>query len=125
MGADKVEEELTKAAQDQIKAVYDDSEAEINGRTYVYNKMMFGERRAVFAYTSMIAPKLKVHDLSFLDDDKFKHIEKIINRVVTYDGMTLSKLPEHFNQYTEDYVQFIIISLSVISYPFQKGGAGA
>jgi len=107
----------------QIKAVYDDGKATINGRDYTFNKMMFGERRAVFAYTSSVQNRLSTGDFSFLDEPKFKHIEDIINRNVTLDGMTLSK-KNPFEEHVEDYVMFISTALGVISYPFLNGDTG-
>ena len=118
-------EELTlqEQAQEQIKAIYDDGVAEINGREYKFTDMTFSERRSVFAYTSKVKHLLANQNLSFIDDDGFKKIETIIHKRVTLDGDSLNK-KNPFNEFTEDYIQFTIIAFGVISYPFTKGGAG-
>lgn len=110
-------------AQAQIKAIYDDGIAEINGREYKFTTMTFGERRSVFAYMSKIKPLLVTSNFSFMDDDEFKKIETIIFKRVTLDGDSLSK-KNSFNEFMEDYIQFTIIAFGVISYPFTKGGIG-
>ena len=108
---------------DQIKSVYDDGEAEINGRSYNFGVMTFTERRKVFAYTSSIQGQLQTGNFSFLDDDKFKDVEKVILRNVTLEGQSLSK-KNPFEDYPEDYIIFISTALNVISYPFLKGSFG-
>lgn len=108
---------------DIIKDVYDDGIAEINGRKYTFGVMTFIERRKVFAYTSSIQNKLLNGDFSFLSSKEFAEIEELIFKRVTLDDMSLSK-KNPFDDYPEDYIMFISISLNVISYPFLKGSFG-
>lgn len=119
-------EELKTAqsdAQAQIKAIYDDGVATINGRDYTFTKFAFTERRSVFAYMSKIQHLLTVGNLSFIDDAEFKKVETIIYKRVTLNGDTLlSKNP--FEEYAEDYIMFITVALGVISYPFVRGETG-
>jgi len=117
--------ELTpqEQAQEQIKAIYEDKVATINGRDYTFTTMTFSERRSVFAYTSKVKHLLANQNLSFIDDDEFKKIETIIHKRVTLNGDSLAK-KNPFNEFMEDYIQFTIIAFGVISYPFTKGGAG-
>ena len=115
-----------KAAQDQIKAVYDDCEAEINGHKYKFTKMLFGERRAVFAYLTTIEPKVSKGDMSFLEDAKFKQIETLMFKRITHEDMSLNKLNvfEKDDAFIGDYIMLIMTAMQVISYPFQEGNNG-
>lgn len=114
-----------KKAQEQTKAVFEDGYANINERKYVFTVMTFSERRSVFAYMSSIKGRLAVEDFSFLDESKFKELEReVIFRRVTVDDMALSK-KNIFEDHPEDYLLFITTALMVISYPFLKGMSGA
>ena len=119
-------EQEQEAALAQIKAVYDDSEAEINDHKYTFTKMLFGERRAVFAYLTTIEPKVSKGDMSFLEDSKFKHIETLMFKHITFDGMTLNKVNvfEKEDAFIGDYIKLIMTAMQVISYPFQEGNNG-
>lgn len=110
-------------ALEQIKKVYEDGVATINGRDYEFKVMTFSERRAVFAYTSSINHLLQKGDYSFLNSDEFKKIEKIINRCVSFENESLSKI-NIFDKFPEDYILFISTALNVICYPFLKGSVG-
>lgn len=124
MNAEELKEAQRKSMEN-IKAVFDDGHAEINERSYKFTVMTFSERRTIFAYMSSIKPLLAVEDFSFLDDPKFKEIEKnVIFKRVTVEDMALSK-KNVFEDYPEDYLMFISTALMVISYPFLKGKSGA
>ena len=106
-------------AQAMVKAIFDDNEAEINGRKYHYLKMTHKQRRKVFAFYSRIQNRIQVHDLSFLDTPEFETIEAIMLAAVNYNDSLLSVLGDaHWEKYATDYVTFITTSLAVISYPF-------
>lgn len=103
----------------QIKAVFDDKEAEINGRKYRFLKMTHKQRRKVFAFYTRISDRVQAKDFSFLDTPEFDTIEAIVASVVMYDDSLLSVLGDaHWDKYPTDYVTFITIALPVISYPF-------
>lgn len=110
----------------QVKAIYDEGVATINGHDYTFNKMTFGERRKVFSFLTTIQRELSVGNYGFLDTKVFKEdIEKVIFRNVTVDGMTLGKKNVFDDdEYMCDYVMFITNALAVISYPFSTGGNG-
>jgi hypothetical protein len=110
-----------KQALNQVKAVYDDGFAEINGREYHFAKMRHQQRRSVFAYFSSVQRQITQGNFSFLDDPAFKQVEKLIENSVTFDGSLLSKLPEHWEDYSEDYLTFVSTAMGVISYPFMRG----
>ena len=112
-------------AQAQIKAVFDDGFAEINGREYLFEKMNHKGRRKVFAYMSSIGPAITAGDFSFLDSNEFVPVERVISEYVSFDGMTLDKLKNHWDQYPQDYLTLTVTALGVISYPFTQGGSGS
>ena len=101
-----------------IRAIYDDGEAEINGRVYRFSKMVHKERRKVFAFYSSIQDVIVKKDFSFLDTEEFDRVERVINDRVLFEGSALSRLPDHWDKYPGDYLTFIPVALGVISYPF-------
>ena len=105
----------------QIKAVYNDQEAEINKRVYKFHGTNHNTRRKIFAFLTGIQNELQAGNFSFLSSPEFVPIEKDINNIITFDGSLISKLPEHWEDYPEDYIKFISVALQVISYPFLKG----
>jgi len=108
-----------KQGLEMIQAVYEDGFAEINGREYHFLKMRHQQRRSVFAYFSHVQRDIQRGDFSFLDDPRFKEIEKqIINSSVTFDDHILAKVPNHWDDYPQDYLTFVSTALAVISYPF-------
>jgi len=107
-------------ALDQLKQVFDDGVATINERDYSFTVMTHSERVKVFSYFSAIQSMIQHGNFEFLDDAKYKEVEKTISGRVTFDGMQLSKLPKHFEEYPEDYLMFVTTALGVISYPFLK-----
>ena len=112
-------------ALDQIKAVYDDNCAEINGRKYKFTITTHITRRKIFAFFSKVQHDIKRGDFSFLASSEFAKIEKEINNIITFDGNLLGKIDDHWEEYPEDYLNFISVALGVISYPFLKGNLTA
>jgi hypothetical protein len=108
-------------ALEQVKQVFEDGVATINGRDYFFLKMRHEQRLKVFAFYSSIANQLQAGSFEFLDSDKFRDVSKVIFNSITYDGCLLSKLPEHWEEYGEDYVTLVATALGVISYPFFRG----
>lgn len=108
-------------AKNKLKEIYEDGFAEINGREYKFTVMTHSQRRSVFAFYSTVQKELANQDFGFLDSADFAKVEKIILDRVTVDGMQVSKLPGHFEDYPEDYLILICSALGVISYPFFRG----
>ncbi|MBL1319594.1 MAG: hypothetical protein JKY80_01930 [Mariprofundaceae bacterium] len=109
-------------AKEMIKGIYDDGLAEINGREYKFTVMTHKKRRKVFAFYTKIAAKLQGNDFSFLDSDEFEAVESVINDSVTFNDSLLSRLGDaHWEKHPDDYLAFIGVALSVISYPFIQG----
>ncbi len=106
-------------ARAMVKAVFDDGEAEINGRKYVLLKMTHKQRRKVFAYYTKVSKLAENNDLSFIDSSEFEPVELLVHGVVSYNDSLLSKLGDsHWEKYPEDYVTFIMTVLPAMSYPF-------
>ena len=113
-----MEDQEVEDALEMIKAVSKDGEAEINGRTYVLTKMNHKTRRKIFSCYSKHRAELHLGDYSFLETKEFETVEKIINNLVLFEGSLLSRLPDHWEKYPQDYIYFIFTMLGVITYPF-------
>lgn len=111
-------EDQQQQAMNQIKAVYEEGKAEINGREYVFNKMTHKERRKVFAFMTKVQEDMQRGSFWWLESPEFAEVEQIIERNVTYNDVALNKLDNHWDNYPGDYVTFISTALGVISYPF-------
>lgn len=59
---------------DQFKAVYEDKEAVINGRTYKITKTTHKQRLKVFSFLTKVKGSISGSDFSFLDTDEFEKI---------------------------------------------------
>jgi len=108
-------------AQNMIKAVYEDGEAEINGRVYTLTKTTHKKRRKIFAFFTSV----KEGDFSFLESKEFEEVEKVISNIILFDGDLLSRLPDHWETYPEDYILFVSTMMGALSYPFLRGAAGS
>lgn len=114
-------DEKQKKALEMIRAVYNDGYAEINGNRYDFATMTHKKRRKVFAFFTGIASELARQSLEFLDSERFEEIERVMFDYVLFDGVQLSKQPEHFEQHPGDYVILVTTALQVISLPFMDG----
>ncbi|WP_449555270.1 hypothetical protein [Lelliottia amnigena] len=115
------DKEQQKRALEMIKAVYADGYAEINGNRYDFAAMTHKKRRKVFAFFTGIASEMSRQSMEFLDTERFEEIERLIFDYVLFDGVQLSKQPDHFENYPGDYIMLITTSLQVISLPFMGG----
>lgn len=113
--------EKQNKALEMIKAVYKDGFAEINGNRYDFAAMTHKKRRKVFAFFTGIASELSRKSLEFLDTERFDEIERLMFDYLLFDGVQLSKQPDHFEEHPGDYVMLITTSLQVISLPFMAG----
>lgn len=111
-------EEQRAAAMAQIRAVYEDSEAEINGRKYAFHRMQHVERRKVFAFYSSVQRQLNAQDFGFLDLPQFEPVEKVMWNSVSHGGELLSKRRDHWEEFPEDYLALVATAMGVMSYPF-------
>lgn len=113
-------EEQRKAALAQIKAIYEDGEAEVNGRPYKMHKMQHMERRKVFAFYSAVQAQLSANNFAFLDTPGFAEVEKVMWSAVSLDGELISKRRDHWEEYPEDYLSLVAAAMGVMSYPFLR-----
>lgn len=106
----------------QIKAVYEDGEMTLpSGNTYKFTKTKHKHRLKVFSYLTSIQNQMASGNMAFLDSKEFDNVYDVISNLVTFNDSLLSKLPEHWEEYPEDYILFITTAMSAISYPFLKG----
>jgi hypothetical protein len=111
-------QEQREAALAQIRGVYEDSEAEINGRVYKFHKMTHVDRRKVFAFQSSVQQQMSSGNFAFLDTPVFAQVEEVMWKNISFEGATISKLREHWEEYPEDYMQLVSVAMGVMSYPF-------
>lgn len=111
-------EEQRQAAMAQIRAVYEDGEAEINGRRYTFHKMQHVERRKVFAFQTSVQHQMRAGDFGFLDSPVYAAVEQVMWNSVSFQGELISKRRDHWEEFPEDYMQLVSVSLGVMSYPF-------
>lgn len=113
-------QEQREKAVAMVRAVYEDGEAEINGRKYKFHKMTHVERRKVFAFYSSVAPQLREDNMAFLDTPVYAAVEDVMWSNISFNGLTLNKLRDHWDEFPEDYIRLVATSLAVIAYPFTR-----
>lgn len=113
-------QEQREKAVAMVRAVYEDGEAEINGRKYRFHKMTHVQRRSVFAFYTSVAPQLRGDNMAFLDTPQYAAVEEVMWSNISFDGVTLNKLRDHWDEVPEDYIQLVATALGVISYPFTR-----
>lgn len=113
-------QEQREKAVAMVRAVYEDGVAEINDRKYKFHKMTHIERRKVFAFYTSINRQLHEDNMAFLDTPIYAAVEDVMWSNISFDGVTLSKARDHWDEYPEDYVRLVATALAVISYPFTR-----
>lgn len=120
--AEKTDEQLAQEqALAQIRAVYEDGTAIVNGREYTFTKATHKKRLKVFSYFTGVREMMSRQDFSFMGEESYEKIEQIVSELVTFEGTLLSKKPNHWNEFPQDYMVFMTTALGVISYPFLQG----
>jgi hypothetical protein len=117
--------ELRRVFTEALKKIHDERTIEVNGRAYTFGAVPFREGRTVFAFMQKYKESISSRDYSFVDEPEFQKIEKIVESRVLYNGMQLSKLQGHWDEYTQDYVELMSSMIMVFSFPFMPGAAGA
>lgn len=105
---------------EQLKEWNDSGEFIINDRAYKLTGLSHQFRVEVLSIYSQIEVNIITGNYAFLQRDDFKKVMAKVDDRVLFDGMQLSKLPKHFEEYAEDYLDYIAVSLKVICYPFYK-----
>jgi len=108
-------------AQQQIKAVYEDGVATINGREYTLARMQHKQRRKVFAFFSKVQGDMSRGNFWWLESPEWEEVEAVINSHVLFNGEKLANLDTHWDNYPGDYMQFVPTMLGAMSYPFLGG----
>ena len=103
---------------EQIKQWNDNGEFVINDRTYKLTGLSHQFRVEVLSIYSQIEANIIMGNYVFLNRDDFKKVMAKVDDRVLFDDMQLSKLPKHFEEYPENYLDFIAISMKVIVFPF-------
>lgn len=114
------DDELTQflKAREQIKQAYDDNEATLpSGNTYEFTKLNHKKRLKVFTRFQL----LEELGMMFFDSPDFEIVSKIIEDSVLFNGMQISKLPNHWEENPQDFFLFYNTAMGVISYPFLQG----
>ena len=105
----------------QIKAVYEEGVATINGIDYVFTITTHKKRLKVFSYFTPVQERLAAQDLSFMGTKEFDEVMGIIENIVTVEGSLISKKQRHWDERPEDFITFVTTALGVVSYPFLRG----
>lgn len=108
---------------EMIRAVYLDSVAEINGRKYKFQSMSHTERRKVFGFYTSIQRNISNQDFSFLDTPQYANVEEVMWSNITFNGVAINKLRNHWEEYPEDYINLLSVAMGVMSYPFIRAAA--
>ena len=113
-------EEEAKA---QAKELYEAGEIEVNGRIYELLKMRHEKRLEVFAFYSNVGKSVATGDFSSFVSPQFKHVQKVMFEAIMFDGVQLSKMKDHWEEYPEDFLQVVGTAMGVMSYPFIRGAS--
>ena len=116
--SDKQEMEEAKA---KAKALYESGELEINGRIYELLKMRHEKRLEVFAFHSEVGKEFSQGNFRALVAPQYKHAIKTMMENIMFDGMQISKIDGHWEDYPEDYLELVGTAMGVMSYPFIRG----
>ena len=102
---------------EQIKQWNNEGEFIINDRTYKLTGLSHQFRVEVLSIYSQIEANIIMGNYQFLQRDDFKKVMVKVDDRVLFDGMQLSKLPKHFDEYPQNFRDFIATSLKVIVAP--------
>lgn len=109
------------ASRKMLEQAYEEKKVTVNNNVYEFTNMTHKERRTVFAFLSSVSKDLEKSNLGFLDTAAFEKVEKIIEESTTFNGMQISKIPNHWDDHLPDYIRFMIAAMGVMSYPFTSG----
>lgn len=108
-------------AKKQAKAIYDAGQFDVNGRTYELVKMRHQKRLQVFSFYSEFGQQVAQGNFACLVGEQFKHVQKVMFEAMLFEGNQLTKLPDHWDDYPEDFLQVVGTAMGVMSYPFIRG----
>lgn len=103
----------------KFKEIYEDKELKLpSGNVYKFTELNHKKRLKVFTRFQ----SLQKLELMFFDSNEFEIVQNIIDNCVVFDGMQLSKLPNHWDKNTSEMITFYTHAMGAISYPFFAGG---
>ncbi len=91
---------------------------EIEDKRFSVTNMNHEFRVKVYALYSQIETPMLLGNWGFLEDPKFKALFKEVENKILSDDMQISKIPNFWEDNEDIYLDFIQISLKLISYPF-------
>lgn len=107
---------------DELKAIYEAGEFEINGRVYKLGKMDFKKGQKLLSFVQQVERE----GMMIFDNPRYYEYETLIFSNITFNGSSLNKLPKHFNDCPEDMLPVIFNCSGALVYPFlPKGSATA
>jgi len=103
----------------ELKKLHEAGQFTIGGRVYEMSKMPWKEAKKIFAYLTVVAGELELGQMGFIDTPKFEvEIEPKLLSYMMVDGFKLSTIPDYFDDYPCDYVQFVTMSIQGFAAPF-------
>lgn len=106
---------------DAVEAIHKSKAIVVNGRTYDVLNLTHYKRLKIFSYFTTVKDEIAAGTYGFLDTDKFKEIDNLIQSNLTFDKVLLSKRTGHFEEFASDYIELIFTTLLVFSYPLLRG----
>jgi len=120
---DNFKEELKAKREEIFKYLSECSEKSaftINGREYKISKLSHQFRTEILSVYTQIEKNLEDGNFGFITEPTFKNIIKKIDNKITFEDELISKRSRHWEEFPEDYLDYISMSMKVICYPFFK-----
>lgn len=109
--------ELTEERKKQLQEIISDGVMEINGNKYTILKFNHKTRLTILEFLHKMEA-----GVAMIGGDAWQFIEKQLCERITFDGMQISKLPDHWEgEHAADYITFMTMALQVVAYPFLTG----
>ncbi len=108
--------ELTEERSKLIKEVIKDGYMEINGNRYDILKFNHKTRLIILEFMH----KMEAGS-AMIGGNAWQLIEKELCQRITFDGVQVSKIEDHWEKFAEDYLTFMTMALQVVAYPFLTG----
>lgn len=89
----------------------------VKDTTYKLTNQSHQFRAEVLSIYSQIEANIIMGNYQFLQRDDYKKVMAKVEERVLFEGMQLSKLPKHFEEYPQNFRDFIATSLKVIVAP--------
>ncbi len=108
--------ELTEERRAIIKAIIDDGCMEINGNKYEIMKFNHKTRLEILEFIHKMDSGLEM-----IGGNGWQFAEKTMSSRITFNGMQVSKLKEHWEEHAADYMTYMEYALQVVAFPFLSG----